>query len=333
MRDLIKALIGIAISLITILLIFRFTNVDISLDVLKNLDLRFLSIAFILQASFWFLWALRLKLISKLLGNNLDLSYSFEITLSSMFFAAITPSSAGGEPLRVKLIGDRCGSYGLATAVVLIERVLDGAFFAISLPILVIITGFFTKLGFRISIVFSILLILFLISLYVLLKDPSRIRCMINCFGSLMGRIIGERATRITEKMIKEAENFREALIEMIKAQKSQSAVIFMLTVIMWILGFLIPSFILMSLREDPSFLLSITSQVIIVVVSLIPLTPGSSGIAEASMAYLYSEFVPHRILGVLVAIWRTITYYLNIVVGSVVSIKVLGKAKYTCKQ
>lgn len=100
------------------------------------------------------------------------------------------------------------------------------------------------------------------------------------------------------------------------------------LTVALWTVGFMIPSAILLALGSNPFFLLSYTSQLIIVVVSLIPLTPGSSGIAEASMAYLYSKFVSNGILGILVGIWRFVTYILNIVIGLFVNIRIL-KSRY----
>jgi uncharacterized membrane protein YbhN (UPF0104 family) len=37
----------------------------------------------------------------------------------------------------------------------------------------------------------------------------------------------------------------------------------------------------------------------------------------ELSMSYLYSMFVPAYILGVLVLVWRVITYFTNLVVGA----------------
>jgi uncharacterized membrane protein YbhN (UPF0104 family) len=39
--------------------------------------------------------------------------------------------------------------------------------------------------------------------------------------------------------------------------------------------------------------------------------------VVELSMIYLYSTFVPSYIIGVLVRIWRAITYFTNIVVGA----------------
>jgi len=284
-------------------------------------------VVFLLQVAFWVLWALRLKIITKTLGRDISFTYSFEVTLSSMFFAAITPSSAGGEPVRVKLIGNVCKSYGIASAVVLIERLLDAIFFAVSLPILVIITDFSVGFGFKVAGIFSAFLIGFLAILYTLFKSPERLENFIVKFNQkVLKRFLGKRVDNLTEKMIREAQNFRSALIDIVKAKRLFAFAMIFITVVMWLLGFLIPSFILIAMRCDPSYLLSITSQLIIVVVSLIPLTPGSSGIAEGSMAYLYSNFVPQNVLGVLVAIWRVITYYTNLFFGFLFSLKFVGE-------
>ena len=67
----------------------------------------------------------------------------------------------------------------------------------------------------------------------------------------------------------------------------------------------------------DPKFLLSITSQIILAIIAILPLTPGGSGVAELSMSYLYSMFVPPTLLGPLVILWRVVTYFSNIVVGA----------------
>ena len=324
MRNVVKTALAIAISVLTIFAIFKVTNVQIALLDIRRLDIRYIIVALLLQISFWFLWALRLKLITNALGKMISYSYSFKVTLSSMFFAAITPSSAGGEPVRVKLIGDVCKSYGTSSAVVLIERLLDAIFFAIALPIFLIVTDFAVGFGFRVAGLFSIFLMLFILTIYLLFEDPERLERFIVDFNQKILRIfLKGRIEKITEKMINEAKSFRMALIEVVRARKVFTFAITFITVAMWLLGFLIPSFILLAMKCDPSYLLSITSQLIIVVVSLIPLTPGSSGIAEGSMAYLYSNFVPQSVLGILVAIWRFITYYTNLFLGFVFSLSV----------
>jgi len=323
MKDWVKATIALIISILTIAIIFHISNFEVSLSILRTLDYKFLAIAFLLQVSFWLLWALRLKVIAKTLGSDIDYGYSLITTLSSMFFAAITPSSAGGEPVRVKMVADVCKSYGTASAAILIERLLDAIFFAISLPVLVILTGFYVGFGFKVAGIFSLFLLSFIALLYTLLKNPKKIEKFIERLCKSFRRFLKGRTDEIRNKMVNEALNFRSALIDVLKS-KRYACIMFLLTIVMWLLGFLIPSFILLAMHLPPYFLFSITAQVIIVVVSLIPLTPGSSGIAEGTMAYLYSAFVPQSALGVLVAIWRTITYYTNLFFGFLVSLKML---------
>ncbi|WP_457549363.1 flippase-like domain-containing protein [Archaeoglobus sp.] len=323
MKERIKATVALIISIVTIAILFHISNFEVSLSILRTLDYKFLAIAFLLQVFFWLLWALRLKVITKALGSDIDYRYSLITTLSSMFFAAITPSSAGGEPVRVKMVADVCKSYGTASAAILIERLLDAIFFVISLPILVILTGFYVGLGFKVAGVFSLFLLSFISLLYTLLKSPKKIEKFIGVMCKYLKRFLKGRTDEIMNKLVSEALNFRSALIDILKS-KSYACVMFLLTIVMWLLGFLIPSFILLAMHLPPYFLFSITAQVIIVVVSLIPLTPGSSGIAEGTMAYLYSSFVPQSALGVLVAIWRAITYYTNLFFGFLVSLKII---------
>jgi len=89
------------------------------------------------------------------------------------------------------------------------------------------------------------------------------------------------------------------------------------MTAMIWMSEFLVPSALLVGMGADPSFLLSITSQIILAIIGILPLTPGSSGVAELSMSYLYSMFISSSLLGPLVALWRIITYFCNIVVGA----------------
>ena len=89
------------------------------------------------------------------------------------------------------------------------------------------------------------------------------------------------------------------------------------LTALIWMCDFLVPSALLVGMGADPKFLLSITSQIILAIIAILPLTPGGSGVAELSMSYLYSMFVPPLLLGPLVILWRVSTYFSNIVVGA----------------
>ena len=311
------AVIGILISIVVTAIIFKYTESEITWNVLKKANWVYLLIAFLMQVSFWLLWAFRLKLLSNYLGYKIPYFHSVEITMASMFTAAITPSSAGGEPVRVKMLSDRGVDVGTSAFIVLAERILDSMFFASALPVFLIITGFSTSFGFKIAVIFISLLAIFIYLLFRIFRNEASI----DRFSGILYRAVKwfnkERAEKYSSVFSRELRKFREATIRMLSNSLSSIFVLYIFTVILWTAGFMVPSFILLSLGYDPYFLYSYTAQLIIVIVSLVPLTPGSSGIAEVSMAYLYSNFIDTNILGVLVALWRIITYHANIFFGA----------------
>jgi len=95
-------------------------------------------------------------------------------------------------------------------------------------------------------------------------------------------------------------------------------------TVAFWLLEFMIPSLILLGLGANPIWMFSFMAQFVLMVIAMIPLTPGSSGIVELGIISLYTTFVKSSILGIFVVGWRAMTYYLNIVVGGIISLKIL---------
>ncbi|HEB37113.1 MAG TPA: flippase-like domain-containing protein, partial [Thermoplasmatales archaeon] len=96
------------------------------------------------------------------------------------------------------------------------------------------------------------------------------------------------------------------------------------LTILSWFVGFLIPSCILIGLGHNPVILQSIAAQILLLVIIMMPTTPGSSGVAELGASALYGSFVNTSILGILIVLWRFITYYVNIIVSAIFQYKVL---------
>ena len=54
------------------------------------------------------------------------------------------------------------------------------------------------------------------------------------------------------------------------------------------------------------------------------PTTLGATRVAELGDAALFSISIPVSILGIVVAVWRFIIYYINLVIGGFVSLKIL---------
>ncbi|RZN42453.1 MAG: flippase-like domain-containing protein [Methanophagales archaeon ANME-1-THS] len=321
---------GVLISLASILLIFKLTETSVTWSVIQQANPELLVLAFLLHALFWLFWAVRLRLLFSFLNHRISLGYAFDTTLASMFLAAITPSSAGGEPVRVKMLVDKGATIGSASAVILAERLLDAIFFIAALAIFTFLSGFSTKFGLKVGMVFFVSLVIFIAFLYLGIKKPERTDAVVDkCYPALKKVLKEEKAERVCEYIKKELRLFSDALLQLANNSFSRIIAVILLTAAVWLSEFLVPSAVLMAFNQSPFVLYSITAQLIIVIVSLVPLTPGSSGIAEASMFYLYARFVTAHTVGVLVGVWRAFTYFSNLLVGFIITAKVL-KTRYS---
>lgn len=301
-----KVIIALAITSLSILLILRIG--EVSLEDFSGADAGYIALAIFLHFLFWIFWTFRLYVISSTINHGVSLKKLFSAVLASNFVAAITPSSAGGEPVRVKALMDSGMNAGSATACIMVERFLDALFFSVFLLIMISISGFAVGLGLKVGITFTVLLLLFFIFLYELFKTPERI-------GRLLGFLERKFGLKKIERLESEIWSFRSAISEMTKNRRI-ALILFVLTASIWLSEFLVPSAILMAFSCSPNVVLSLTSQAILVIVSLVPLTPGSSGIAEFGFFYLYSTFTECSV-GAVASIWRLITYVSNIIAGS----------------
>ncbi|MFZ2534578.1 lysylphosphatidylglycerol synthase transmembrane domain-containing protein [Methanothrix sp.] len=312
MNERLKATLFVALmSLASIIFILYYTDADISWELLSRVNGWFLLLAVALHVFSWMLYALRLKLLASMAGHEITLPLSFRCTLASNFLAAITPSSAGGEPLRIKVLADDGMSYGAATAVVISERLLDSIFFLTSLALFLMVSGFFAGFGLKVGAIFLVFLLAFLAFLRQLIIRPKRVARLMEWIK----KKTGNRAIVLTIE--REIWLFRDAGIQLAKETMRCLPVLVVMTALIWFSDFLVPSALLAGMAQDPSILLSVTAQNILAIVSLLPLTPGASGIAELGMSYLYSTFVSPALLLPLIVLWRLITYFLNIVVGA----------------
>ena len=278
---------------------------------ISQVDGRFLILGFILHVSSWFFYSIRLKLLTSMAGHQISFRLSLKTTLASNFVASITPSSAGGEPVRIKMLADDGMSYGSATAVAVGERLMDSVFFVAALALFLMASGFFTGFGLEIGAIFLVILVLFLTFLWQLVVRPERITRLLEWIKKKTGN------RPIVLSIEREVWLFRDAGIQLAGEILHRMPVMAAVTTLIWMCDFLVPSALLVGMGAKPNFLLSITAQIILAIIGLLPLTPGGSGVAELSMSYLYSMFVSPVLLVPLVVLWRLITYFFNIVVGA----------------
>ena len=323
-------ILSVIISLLIIFLILYFT-VDINtFDYLSNANIRyeFFIIALILQILSWFIWGARLKVLSSRIEKNFKISLweSTKIIIANLFLAGITPSMAGGEPVRIYLLKKDGLSVGASTASVLGERLLDAIFIIFCVPF-----GFFVfrnniQVGYiQIGLSIGIFLFLLIILLFILtMKYPDKVKSLLIKISKKIDKIRKIKTKdKILDRINLEVDNFHKCMIYFITEGKRVFFIAGSLTILYWLTIFMIPSMIFLGLGLQPFFILSYAAQILLIVVIMMPTTPGSSGITEGFLAGLYSVIIGSSLIGVFILIFRFITFHLNLIVGAIFQYKI----------
>jgi hypothetical protein len=299
-------------------------------DISKISQIKFRFEFFILAIALNFLsycfWGARIKVLSNACEDSVKISWweSTKIVMANLFLAGITPSMAGGEPVRIYLLNKDGMSLGSATASVLGERLIDAIFLLICVPFALFVfrnkvTDPTVSLGVSIGIIiFLIVIFLF----FYAIKRPEKIKNLLIWLNKKFSRFSKkqEKESKIVNRISREVDNFHISMMTFFKNNRRAFLKASVLTVIQWGCAWLIPSAILMGLGLDPFIIPSIAAQVFLIIIIMMPTTPGSTGVTELGVSGLYSVVInsPAHILGVFVLLFRFITYHMNLVVGAI---------------
>jgi len=320
---------SILLSVIFIIIILYLTIEPGDIQLLKETDIKyeFFGVAILLNFVYWGIWGKRLQILSNAAEKNVNITWweSTKIVFANLFLAGITPSMAGGEPVRIYLLNKDGMSIGSATASVLGERLLDAIFILICVPFAFLIfknriDNYLLNIGLTIGI--AIFLVAILLFLYAI-KKPEKVKRFLIWLSKKFSRFSKkrEKESKIILKISNEIDNFHSSMNVFLKDNKSAFIKGEFLTVIMWLSGWLIPSCILLGLGLDHYLLPAMAAQVFLIIIIMMPTTPGASGISESGVAILYSVIITGEnsyLLGVFTVIFRFITYHIGIIVGAI---------------
>ena len=330
-------IISIVISATSLAIIYMMSATKQAEEIILTIHPLIILVALLFNLFSWMAWALRIKILASALNTKVTYSKAFKIVMVSHFMASVTPSSMGGEPMRIYMLtqdeiaqGDT--SIGNATALTLGERLIDFIFFGVTLPILLLLVGLSVDLtGVRYLLIGSgVLLGLLGILTFYIVTHPHKFNKLSKKVNKLLKFFIKDKSKRkrIILKMEQEFGVFSSGIISLFKHKKWHLLATIATTALMWSFGFMIPSIILIGLGLPPIWLLSYTFQMIIVLITMIPISPGGSGLAEFSAYFLYGQQVPKEFLGPLIVVWRILTFYMNLGVGLVYTLHYIAKGK-----
>jgi len=323
--------ISIGFSLAVLIIILTLTINANTIQYLKKINPWFLLLAFITHILTMCFWAMRVKKMSGSLGYPIKFFYSLNLVFANLLAAAITPAQAGGEPVRVHELYKANVPLGDATAIVIMERVLDG----IALACLAAVAMFalseqWHSLG-AISDVMVYITWVFvagcLFLFYLAIRRPDVMKRMADRAARFFTRKWEpERAAAVLSRIDTEIVNFHAAVLKFVRTAKSGLAWGMLFTLLYWVSEIVTASLILMGLGQPPLFFESFVIQLILAILMMLPLTPGSSVIAEVAATSMYALFIPAAIVGVFVVIWRIVLYYFNIALGIISSLIIVRR-------
>jgi len=194
-----------------------FTVDSSTFELLKQMNPYFILFALVIHLVALFFWSLRIWFMSRGLGYRVSLIHCINLVYANLLIAAITPSQAGGEPVRIHELYKAGLKVGDATAIVITERILDGivlgiggAFFMFVLGSIWRTIGSVYSYFLYISWIFiTALVILFLYSV----KNPQILKNfldgIVRCFLRFRG---SGRINSYTQRIDREVDNFHSTL-------------------------------------------------------------------------------------------------------------------------
>ncbi len=274
----------------------------------------------------------RIRILCRGLGYAVPFWRLTIIQLLSLFAGAVTPGQVGGEPVRIYRLTRSGLAVGDASAVVVVERVLDlGVLIILTLSALLALQpfgGYLAAIVLYPVVAFLILVLGLMFALFLLVRRPEIMKRVI---GGITLRVLNwcgrsrrylrfcpgtESVGPLMNGLDHGILAFSAGISRFMGAGRWAGGGALALTILEWTIYYSTASVILIALGQPPSLKESFLFQGVLQMIAALPLIPGASGISEIGAAALYRQVVPAYLLGLFVLLWRLILYYINIPLG-----------------
>jgi uncharacterized protein (TIRG00374 family) len=314
--------ISLTIIVIAAILIFGTNLKDIG-DALQNFRIWWLIACIGALLLYWLTDGLLLHDITAYMYKREPLYQSIKISIIGLYYGALTPSSTGGQPMQVVYMRRNKVPVGTATCIVCIKFVVYELSLCTIYVIGMLLRGaeyykynaesfWFATFGFVINLVAVFFIILTIVNKKLVLK-----------VGSWLIRLCSR--IRIVKNKEQTLENFEKTIDDYhtaasyISRYKLRALGSYLISMVNLAFLFVIPYLIYLSfgLTQYTVFDMFIMESFLFLAVSFFPL-PGAAGASEAGFVLFFGPFFSTvTLVGML--IWRFLTYYLILIVGSLI--------------
>ena len=287
-------------------------------------------LAFLCMVGRDFAYMLRIRILTK---KQLTWKKAFNVILLWEFASALSPGVVGGATVAMFILNKEKINLGRSTSIVMITALLDNLFFILLIPFVFCFISSdmlfpnATWVDKSIALVFwggfgiiALVCVLLFLSVFVFPKGIGQLLyklCHIPFLRKFQGKMVSlQNDLHLTSTEMKQ-ENKRFWLGS------------FGATLLSWTCRYLVINCVLAAFLPITFFnhIFILGKQLVLWIFMLISPTPGASGIAEFAFGELMGEFSSSILLIVALAvIWRLISYFPYLIIGSILLPKWLQK-------
>ena len=266
-----------------------------------------------------------LYLIAREQKKDITFRKMFNQTLITQFFNGITPFSTGGQPMQIYMLNKSGLTISKSTSII----IQDFLMYQLALVTIGIVALILNRIFRFINIDMAVyILILFGFAINIAVGLCLLFISFSKRFNNFIGKLIIKIGSKL--KLIKNVEEtiktweikldeFHESA-KIFKKKKDLFIKCYLYNMFALIAFYLIPFLVFVSFDVNCGITLmaAFTSSAFILLVgNFVPL-PGGSGGIEASFGIIFKGLIKDSLVSPALIVWRTITYYLGVLVGGI---------------
>lgn len=292
---------------------------------LTKINVFWIIIALIFVFGYSYLRSLSLYNFVKKFKNDIRFTKILKITFITQFFDGITPSSTGGQPYQLYALTKEEIKLTDATNIV-IQNFIVYQIALILLGFVAVISNNYLNLFKDLGTIKKLIILGFIINVIVIIGLFSL------AFMKKLNKIIGKILVKVLSKLkiIKNKEKVLNSMNEYIDRFHDGARILLkdkinfikmiLINLLSLMLLYTVPAILIFGLGDYTSinvYYAIITSTYVMLIGSFIPI-PGASGGLEYAFTKFYGTFITGSTLTLIMLLWRTLTYYLGIIIGGI---------------
>ena len=316
------------VAFVIMLVVLFSEGVENIINALRQLNPLYLVIAVACMGGYWLGEAYGLHLAAKSLEPKTKFRSTLLVTMIGQYFNCITPFASGGQPMQVYTFMKRGMPLGSAMTALLSRFIVYQFTLTLySIVFLIFRLSMFTEgdlkpLTFLVIVGFVIntfvIALLFMLAFF--RKATTKLaHGVVRLLGKV--RIIKDVDDKI-EYIDKELSTYYENFL-FIKSRPVMILKMFLVTVVQLLFYFSITFVIYIGFgMSETDFFTIIACQAFVLMISAFVPLPGAMGAAEGSYAAFFKGIFGDYYTGVSTFIWRFLTFYLPILIGIIINLR-----------